>query len=47
MESCIIMWPDFSETCLIVVGDPPLNDNFNMQQLKSNVLHFIGVTTLE
>ena len=26
-----IMWPDFSETCLSVVGDPPLNDNFIMQ----------------
>ena len=31
---CIIKWPDFSETCLSVVGDPPLNDNFIMQQLS-------------
>ena len=28
------MWPDFRETYLSVVGDPPLNDNFIMQQLR-------------
>ena len=33
-QICIIMWPDFSETCLSVVGDPPLNENFIMQQLR-------------
>ena len=31
---CIIMWPDSSETCVSVVGNPPLNDNFIMQQLR-------------
>ena len=30
----IILWPDVSETCFSVVGDPPLNDNFIMQQLR-------------
>ena len=30
-QICIIMWPDLSETCLVVAGDPPLN-NFIMQQ---------------
>ena len=29
----IIMWPDYNETCLSVVGDPSLNDNFIKQQL--------------
>ena len=27
-QICIIMWPDFSETCLSVAVDPPLNENF-------------------
>ena len=28
-QTCIMMWPDFTETCLsVVVGDSPLNDNF-------------------
>ena len=29
-QICITVWPDCNETCLSVVGDPPLNDNFIM-----------------
>ena len=25
---CTILWPHFSDTCLSVVGDPSLKDNF-------------------
>ena len=33
-QICIIMGPDFFLTCRSVVRDPPLNDNFIMQQLR-------------
>ena len=45
-QICIIKWPDFSETCLSVVGDPPLNDNY-YAAVESYVSHFIGVTAHE
>ena len=33
-QICITMWPDFSETCLSVAGDLPLNNNLTVQQLR-------------
>ena len=32
------MWPDLSETCRSVVGDPPLNDNFIMHGMPQGLV---------